>query len=859
MKRKKLEIAAIYDTETTNIGKGEDTRAFPILFIDNDIRGVDLYNYTPDEDDNINFYRYEDEMLARIDEYIEWGEIMNVVPIICAYNLMFDLQPLMEQLNEAYEIRASAQSSTNVYTIDLYSEDNHVLRFWDCFHLEMRGLRAMGETAGLEKAVGDWNYSLIRTPETQLSDLELFYAGRDVQVIPAYLRYLLHANEWMRQNDFGYRVLTKTSIVRQMARREIEPLLVPKKDGSMLKLGYAFLRQCKSELPIDYSLYALRKACFRGGFTFTSARYSMTLQKNVVSVDVTSMHHTFINGRFVPQDFKVQTRETIQLAALEVIETDLDYVLENYHKPFLVAFHAVINFTNIRLRKGTCFEEWGIALEAMSKFSKSVIAGTEYGLDPQEALQTNYNRGRGWRDTYDDAQFALGKLYWGNDVTLNLTELELWTLSRVYEWDSMSVMFGEMTRHFKRPPDYVTLQSNKLYEMKSKAKLISKRYRKGEPYTGDLKLIPDGIAEGLRKGTLEPDFFEQWYVSTVKGMFNGIYGTMAQDVYKPNYKCEDGELLVDEDTVTTEDNFEEKTPRSTRVLYTYGMRIVGGSRMHMVIAMELLHKYFGDRVRVLGGDTDSMKMSCDDDVTDEEIERSLEPIAIASTEAINRCMDRLRKQFPDLASGLGGIGGFEIENRGRHYPLHIECWNKMRVSFDGKNTHITAAGLPRPINVYHIETFMDDLIAGGNSPETVLQECVGFDVYVSYSVSHTLSHHKPKSSDIYDRTVTDYQDNTTHVTAHETTALYENGRWIGETLKIANRFSLGYLNDKYGRNCERPNTYLRRNKLSGVAEVVRDSENGPQIIMRGRDCKFRTEKEILICLPKINDTSATTR
>ena len=40
MKRKKLEIAAIYDTETTNIGKGEDTRAFPILFIDNDIQFI---------------------------------------------------------------------------------------------------------------------------------------------------------------------------------------------------------------------------------------------------------------------------------------------------------------------------------------------------------------------------------------------------------------------------------------------------------------------------------------------------------------------------------------------------------------------------------------------------------------------------------------------------------------------------------------------------------------------------------------------------------------------------------------------------------------------------------------------------
>ena len=852
MKRRKLEIAAIYDTETCNVGKGEDTRAYPILFIDNDIRGIDLYNYEPGRDDKVYFYRYEDEMLERIDEYIAYGEIMDVVPIICAYNLMFDLQPLMETLNDKYEIKANAQSSTNVYTIDLFSEGRHVLRFWDTYHLEMRGLAAMGETAGLPKAKGKWDYSLQRTPETRLTDLELFYAARDTQVIPAYLRYLLHANEWMRQEDLGNRVITKTSIVRQMARREIEPLQIDKKDGKKLKLGYAFLRHCKKEMPLDFNLYALRKACFRGGFTFTAARYASTIQRNVVSVDVTSMHHTFINGRYCPQDFKVQTCETVQLAALSIINTDIDYVLNHYEKPFLVAIHAVINFTNVRLRKGSCFEEWGIALEAMSKFSKNINAGKDIGTDPKEAMQDNYNRSRGWHDVYDDALFAFGKLYEGNDVSLHLTELELWTFSRVYEWDEMTVLFGEMTRNWKLPPDYVTLQSNKLYEQKNAAKIITKNYRKGEPYSGDLKFIPDGIANELRNGTLEPEFFEQWYISTVKGMFNGIFGTQAQDVYKPEYKCDEGNLIVDTDTITTEENFEEKTPRSTRVFYNYGMRIVGGSRMHMVIGLELIYKNFGNRVRVLGGDTDSMKMSCDEDVSDEEIERALEPIAIASTKAINKCMQRLRNEFPGLTSGLGGIGGFEIENKGRHYPLHLECWNKTRVSFDGKNTHITAAGLPRPIGFYTIETLMDDLIAAGYSPESVLQECVGYNVFVSYDISHTLSHHKPDAQDLYIGEVTDYQGNTANVCAHQSTALYEAGRWLGETLKVANRFTVSYLESKYGRIVDTTCRYLRRTRyvkedgtiFLGKGEVLKDTIDGPTIIMtcKGDDRNERISK-----------------
>ena len=93
----------------------------------------------------------------------------------------------------------------------------------------------------------------------------------------------------------------------------------------------------------------------------------------------------------------------------------------------------------------------------------------------------------------------------------------------MYEWDSIEAIFGEATVRFKLPPDFVTLQSNKLFEQKSAAKFINFHYTKGVPYPYNTQFIPDGIAESLKAGTLEPQFFEQWYSSTVKGMFNGIY------------------------------------------------------------------------------------------------------------------------------------------------------------------------------------------------------------------------------------------------------------------------------------------------------------------------------------------------
>ena len=832
MKRLKFTIAAVYDTETCNVGEDENTRAYPILFIDNDIRDIDLYNYEPEKDDKIHFYRFEDEMQQRIDEYIEWGQICGVVPVICAYNLMFDLQPLMEELNARYKIRANAQSSTNVYTLDLISDDNTVLRFWDTYHLEMHGLSAMGKTCGIEKAVGDWDYSLIRTPKTSLTSEELFYARRDVQVIPAYLRYLLHANEWMQQSDLGFRVLTKTSIVRQMARREIERLTVPKKDGSRLELRHAFMQLCKKELPPTFDIYALRKACFRGGFTFTAAKYAMTLQRNVVSADVTSMHHTFINGRYIPQDFVSADVTSLHAACAKILNTPLDYVLDNYEKPFNFAIHAKIRFTNIRLKSGTCFEDWGIALESTSKFKKGITPGSEIGLDPANVLQENEIRGQGWHDTYKGAELAFGKLYSADEIVIHVNELELWTMFRVYEWDSFQPLFGEVAMHFKLPPDFVTLQSNKLFEQKSEAKYVSFHYKKGEPFTEALKYIPDGITASLRNGTCEPQFFEAWYTSTVKGMFNGIYGTQAQDVFKPSYTCENGTLFIDDSTVTTPQNYDEKKPRSCRVLYTYGMRIVGGSRMHMVIAMELLYKALGDRAWVLGGDTDSMKIACNDNVKDEEIERALEPIAAASTKAIFKCMARMRKNFPQLASGLNGIGGFELENAGSHYKLHYEMWNKARVSWDGKRMHITCAGLPRPIGAYHIETALEDLVNAGYTPEDVLTTVMGFDLFIPYSISHTLEHHKPKPTDVYDCNVTDYLGETYCVTSHESTALYPSGRWLGETLKMTNQLSVKYLERKYGRKVETATRTLRLEK--GDIKVIKETVNGPKCVMKGK-------------------------
>lgn len=801
--RKPFRVAAVYDTETTNIQAGTETRAYPILYIFNDLRDTPVESYDVSADD-VRYYRHADDALAYIDDLIEYGAAHDYVPVIAAYNLMFDMQTLMLALTRSYTISVNAQTATSVYTLDLCVDGNVVCRFWDTFYLEMGGLRAMGETCGLPKAVGDWDYTLVRTPETPLTDVELFYARRDVQVIPQYLQWLLRANHWLTSDMLGSRVLTKTSLVRQMARREIGGRRVMLRDGKKLTLQRAFEITCNQEFPRNYESYALRKACFRGGLTFTSAKTAGVVVHNVASLDVTSMHHAFINGRRVPVKFAPTPSELLQIACERIAATSLDDVLSHYDDPFRTGLHVAVRFNGLRLRKDTCFAAWGIAICPRSKFVRTLHADTDYSNNDRARTQDNSIRAHGYVDSAVNPVYAFGKLYSADECVLHVNEIELWDVAQVYEYDGMHVLYGESTTKTIIPPDYVTLQSNMLFARKTDVKNLIKEYTEGTPYVGDIPdSIPEGIARDARTGELSMKFLQSYYGSTVKGQFNGIYGTQAQDVMKADYRVtETGELEVDKTTVCTPGSFAEKRPKTPRVLYTYGMRIVAGSRMHLLMAMMLIYRRFGDRVTVTGGDTDSLKISCAADVSDVELLDALRPLHDAIETAINNTMRRVRVTAPDMASTLEHVGKFEVEDCGgsSRYAEHVELWNKARVSLDGTGlVHVTCAGLPRPDGAYTIEDFIADVMRAGHGFRETVQMSLGYDVLVDYEICHTLQRNRPHVCDRYIGDVTDYLGETAHVDAPEAIGLYPSGRWLGESDKQANAENITYLRTMYNR------------------------------------------------------------
>ena len=227
--------------------------------------------------------------------------------------------------------------------------------------------------------------------------------------------------------------------------------------------------------------------------------------------------------------------------------------------------------------------------------------------------------------------------------------------------------------------------------------------------------------------------------------------------------------------------------------------------MHMCIALMLLWRAFGSRARVTGGDTDSMKVSTDEDITDSMLLEALEPLARASKDAIDRAQTRVRKLWPEMASDLKGIGGFDLEPASRErtrYDEHMDVWNKARVSVVDGCSHITCAGLSRPDGAYHIETYIDELLRQGHAFAQVAPAVLGYNVEVSHGICHALQQHRPLIEDRYIGDVTDYLGRKSRIDLPQAVALYPVSRELGETVKRANAENVRYLEAVYGREVD---------------------------------------------------------
>ena len=660
MKKQKFRVVGSLDTETTSTGRG----AFVCL--------LQLRTWkTLKGKGKTVFYDTPEELV----EALPMGG--EPTPIIAVYNLAFDfisLEPIF--IERGYEL-SSFGPATSPFYIDILKDGQVVLRFWEVSRLCPQGLAVMGELAGLPKLNGEWDYSKYREPGTQLTEEEKEYAIRDTEVIQAYLNYILRTNNFVKESDLGTRLLTQTGLVRLFGER-----VVGRKELR------AFRAAAAQEEPEDEGTYRLRKACFRAGLTFTGGKNAGRVFDHVISIDTISMHHSFILGRLVPRGFHKAEPAVLGRALSTIFDTSVEEVLANYEQPFGTSIHARVRFKGLKLRAGSVFEEQGIASLARGKFTQHVIYDWEDGNSSEAA--ENRNRRAGFLDQGKGLKFAFGKLTEAQEATIFLTELEAWVMAQVYEWDSFEVIEGELTTRFQVPPTYVLELDEALYSNKCSMKSFLKGNDEAE--------VPEAIKEAPRSVQ------EGYYLRTSKGMFNSVFGLVAMDSHKFEIEFS-----------------KSKSPSSW---YAMGMRIAGGSRVHLVIAMVLIDSMFKGQFQILGGDTDSIKIS---GLTNDQIQEALQPLHEAITKAITITLD----QAGIDSSQFAGIGTFESEGTAE---LEVEVFNKNRLAWTGDQFELTAAGIPTPPNKPNLENALTAL-ARQYGAKKVMTDIYGPNLEVDSSIS----------------------------------------------------------------------------------------------------------------------------
>lgn len=161
----------------------------------------------------------------------------------------------------------------------------------------------------VSKMVGDLDYSLIRTQHTELSQKEMLYCERDIDVVNAYI------NEQIEQyGDVNKIPLTNTGRVRNYVRHEC--YYTSNNHRKTNKGKYFRYRKIMDDLTLKEREYKMLKRAFMGGFTHANAFHSGKLLENVTSVDFTSSYPSVM----LAEKFPMSRGRLIAIKSIDELE-----------------------------------------------------------------------------------------------------------------------------------------------------------------------------------------------------------------------------------------------------------------------------------------------------------------------------------------------------------------------------------------------------------------------------------------------------------------------------------------------------------------------------------------------------------
>lgn len=784
--RKPYRIIGAYDSETTNIKDGFGYKAFPILhqlgLLDCPITDVTSANVEQHAD--IELYRHTFELTSRLDEIV--SSTFDYVPVIACHNLSFDMYPLAEWLL-SHDVRVLAKSRQKPITFTILDENGHArLVIWDTLVFSQQPLEKMGIDCGYAKASGEWDYDLIRTPETPLTADELDYAKRDVYALIAWLSWWLKKNPDIEPEKLGLNVVTKTGVVRERMRVRFDQL---KGNGAKYNVGRFWMFQNRTEAPkTDDELFTMH-ACTRGGFTFCASKaasipYDLTNSDMAIAgFDATSQHPAQMVSHRYPMQFHETTCEQLELAFAVIGLVKLQDVLTKWSKPFPVAFNACFTFENLRPKKRSIFKKNGIFPLASARFQNITYEPNEDNA--QSDLMRDELAKRGYRDTCAGGVFAFGKLESAKTATVYITELTAWEIWQCYEWDSVKAEHGYLTMRFCRPTDMSTISVMQFYKAKNVFKNARHEYMTTGTITNVGELlsvsIPENTVSRMQNGSLSDTECDLVYLG-LKADLNSLFGVNATNEFRASTILgTDGIEYQDESGIAC-------APKNPKAWYQFGQRIVGWSRIAQICVMLLAAPHVK---AIVNGDTDSVKFLMHESKMN-ALQKALTRYASALDKGKEITCKRVKTMYPRQYDSLEGIGAYVLEFTSKRF---CASWNKAYCTHDvdsrtGKRKFaFTLAGIPTKDahGLKRVNSFADELYEKGLSFEEICNIILGYNVTVSHTITRLNARSFPQWASSYFGRVTDYQGNTSLVAEPEALALYPMDKIINSFASFDNR------------------------------------------------------------------------
>ena len=261
----------------------------------------------------------------------------------------------------------------------------------------------------INKKVGDLDYKLIRTSDTELTETELGYCVNDVLVVMAYISECLEDEKLISNIP-----LTKTGYVRRYVKRAC--LGTSKhRNGKYRKFIHA--------MTLEAEEYKQLRRAFQGGFTHANAMHTKVIKENVDSYDFTSSYPA------------VMLSERFPMSKSELIDINTRDEFEENLKLYCCLFD--VTFTNLEAKES--FEDY-ISLSHCRKYNRSNV---------------QVNNGR--------VVSVVG------NITTTITEQDYMIIRRMYKWDNMIISNFRRYKKEYLPKEFIDAILT-LYETKTRLK-----------------------------------------------------------------------------------------------------------------------------------------------------------------------------------------------------------------------------------------------------------------------------------------------------------------------------------------------------------------------------------------------------